>query len=259
MTPLEIVKEYFPNESAETHEHILWNETGWPSFFKAEDGKISNELSLRNQLKELAMKANPKTPIELVKKYFPNASDKEADSVLWCCSGWPCAIPTDDKTSIQQAIEIQLKEMAEKANGCHLKALTIADEEMWEGYLHGKEVEKLAKQKVVFGLKNQGHISTIEKMLSENKSWDEIGKAINWCPDTAKEHYQFFLESKETGLFEARMYVIECPDCNKTNGSGFESSNHPIDKNDAALHQPCKWCNQGPMIIRYADESDESI
>ena len=43
---------------------------------------------------------------------------------------------------------------------------------------------------VAFGLQQQGHIPIIEIMLSEGKSWHEIGKAIWWCPDTAKRHYE---------------------------------------------------------------------
>lgn len=41
----------------------------------------------------------------------------------------------------------------------------------------------------LFGLEAQGHIPTIERMLGEGKDWDAIGKAIGWCPKTAKEHY----------------------------------------------------------------------
>ena len=58
-------------------------------------------------------------------------------------------------------------------------------------------IEDFSKVKVVFGLKNQGHITTIEKMLAENKSWEEIGKTINWCPDTAKQHYSWHLKEEE--------------------------------------------------------------
>ena len=43
---------------------------------------------------------------------------------------------------------------------------------------------------VVFGLKAQGHIPTIERMLKENKTWVEIGKTINWDGETARQHYE---------------------------------------------------------------------
>lgn len=32
----------------------------------------------------------------------------------------------------------------------------------------------------VFGLEAQGHIPTVERMLAEDATWDEIGKAIGW-------------------------------------------------------------------------------
>ena len=55
---------------------------------------------------------------------------------------------------------------------------------------------KLMNARVVFGLEAQGHILTIEKMLSEKKTWDEIGDRIGWCPKTAKEHYERYLGKK---------------------------------------------------------------
>lgn len=45
---------------------------------------------------------------------------------------------------------------------------------------------------ICFGLKAQGHIPTIERMLLENKSWEEIGKVINWDVKTAKDHYELY-------------------------------------------------------------------
>ena len=49
--------------------------------------------------------------------------------------------------------------------------------------------EEIMNAQVRFGLKQQGHLPTIEKMLKNNATWEEIGKAINWDPETAKEHY----------------------------------------------------------------------
>lgn len=51
--------------------------------------------------------------------------------------------------------------------------------------------------KAVFGLKAQGHIPTIQQMLSENKTWDEIGTKIGWLPETAREHYTQILENEK--------------------------------------------------------------
>ena len=46
---------------------------------------------------------------------------------------------------------------------------------------------------VQIGLRAQGHIPTIERMLSEGATWGEIGKAIGWCPETAWRWYQYEL------------------------------------------------------------------
>lgn len=45
-----------------------------------------------------------------------------------------------------------------------------------------------------FGLRAQGHISTIEEMLKADATWGEIGKAIGWNPDTAERHWGLHLE-----------------------------------------------------------------
>jgi hypothetical protein len=41
----------------------------------------------------------------------------------------------------------------------------------------------------LFGLKAQGHIPTIERMLAAGASWEDIGREIGWCPETAERHY----------------------------------------------------------------------
>lgn len=48
----------------------------------------------------------------------------------------------------------------------------------------------LENAEVAFGLKAQGHIPTIEKMLAEGRTWEEIGRTIGWCPETARRHYE---------------------------------------------------------------------
>jgi hypothetical protein len=58
-------------------------------------------------------------------------------------------------------------------------------------------MEIFNNSKFVFGLVNQGHIPTIEKMLKESKTWDEIGKQIGWCPNTAKEYYEKYLQNEK--------------------------------------------------------------
>jgi len=56
--------------------------------------------------------------------------------------------------------------------------------------------------KVQFGLEQQGHIPTIEKMLNEFGSarseyiWQRIGQAIGWDYKTAAFYYVEYLRSK---------------------------------------------------------------
>lgn len=76
--------------------------------------------------------------------------------------------------------------------------------------------DKLDKKgmKMVFGLEAQGHIPTIEKILSkwnepiiENQSdmtyakcvWEEIGREIGWCPFTAALSY-FEMKNKQSQI-----------------------------------------------------------
>ena len=53
-----------------------------------------------------------------------------------------------------------------------------------------EEYPELAAAHVLFGLRAQGHIPTVERMLTEGKGWDAIGQAIGWCPLTAQKHYE---------------------------------------------------------------------
>lgn len=56
MTPLEIAKEYFPDRDDVFLDYVIWNETGFPSFWCIpEDGNTAEEC-LRKQLKEYADK-----------------------------------------------------------------------------------------------------------------------------------------------------------------------------------------------------------
>ena len=56
----------------------------------------------------------------------------------------------------------------------------------WEG----AGMKELLNQPVLFGLRAQGHLPIIEKMLAEGASWEEIGKVIHWEPATAKDFYE---------------------------------------------------------------------
>ncbi len=48
-----------------------------------------------------------------------------------------------------------------------------------------------------FGLAAQGKIPTVEKMLADGSTWDEIGKAIGWDGEIAKRFYGYHLEDKD--------------------------------------------------------------
>ena len=73
------------------------------------------------------------------------------------------------------------------------------------------DIIRNSKVKVLFGLRAQGHLPTIERMLSEGRDWDEIGKAIGWCPDTAKAHYEL-VDMREAN-HQDTAGVIVCPWC----------------------------------------------
>lgn len=48
----------------------------------------------------------------------------------------------------------------------------------------------LAEAPVVFGLRAQGHLPTVERMISEGASWQAIGQAIGWDGATAERYYE---------------------------------------------------------------------
>ena len=59
--------------------------------------------------------------------------------------------------------------------------------------------------KVLFGLEQQGHIATIEKILNEFGSatseyvWEKIGKEIGWCPNAAARRYiEYLRDTRKT-------------------------------------------------------------
>lgn len=53
--------------------------------------------------------------------------------------------------------------------------------------------------KILFGLQAQGHIPTVERMVTEGATWAEIGKAIGWDGQTAMRHYSWYLAKKLGG------------------------------------------------------------
>ena len=60
-----------------------------------------------------------------------------------------------------------------------------------------QELDKLLQEsgvQIKFGLRAQGHIPTIHRMLSEGKSWEDIGRVIHWDPKTAERWFKRFSE-----------------------------------------------------------------
>lgn len=54
MTPIEVVKEYFPELSDYMAEDVLWSMTGWPAFWLCEDNcQKTQEIHLRDALQEI--------------------------------------------------------------------------------------------------------------------------------------------------------------------------------------------------------------
>lgn len=50
--------------------------------------------------------------------------------------------------------------------------------------------DEMKNARVVFGLRAQGHIPTVEAMLREGFSWADIGQEIGWDGETAKRFYE---------------------------------------------------------------------
>lgn len=85
---------------------------------------------------------------------------------------------------------------------------------------------ELGEVRVRFGLDAQGHVPTIERMLAEGASWEDIGAAIHWDPATVRRHWaarQAAL-AVTAGLSEDEVMVVaSCgPHLHETGGIPFE-------------------------------------
>ena len=60
---VEIAREYFPDTPEQELFDIIWSETGYPSFWRKEDGNTPEEC-FRNQLAEAKRKRDNNEPIE---------------------------------------------------------------------------------------------------------------------------------------------------------------------------------------------------
>jgi len=103
-----------------------------------------------------------------------------------------------------------------------------------------------------FGLEAQGHIPTIEKMLTEGKSWEEIGETIHWLPKTAEEHYEQYTDSKFKSWPEKTVALICC----RVGDAHWNPS-------PGATEQKCWNCNHSVMAtietVENAKKDDAEI
>jgi hypothetical protein len=85
---------------------------------------------------------------------------------------------------------------------------------------------------VCFGLRAQGHLPTIRRMLKEGASWEEIGAAIGWQGKAAAEWFD--REDLADRMLESAASRIEAQGCRcrelKDARWGFQDGN------------PCAWC-----------------
>jgi hypothetical protein len=66
---------------------------------------------------------------------------------------------------------------------------------------------EILNQPVVFGLKAQGHIPTVESMIKNGSTWEEIGKKINWDGETACRHYMWHLQAENEALLKSKVGI----------------------------------------------------
>jgi hypothetical protein len=62
---------------------------------------------------------------------------------------------------------------------------------------------------VAFGLRAQGHLPTVERMVAEGASWDEIGCEIGWAGEAVEEFY---------GYEKSAIYALRRASDEATNG-----------------------------------------
>ena len=77
---------------------------------------------------------------DLVLRHFPTSTDDEIESILWCCTGWPCFFITKEGQSVEDCTDQQLKEIAEKSNHDPHQACVIAHQELDEAMEHGRAI-----------------------------------------------------------------------------------------------------------------------
>jgi len=56
---------------------------------------------------------------------------------------------------------------------------------------------------ILFGLRAQGKLETVERMVREGRSWEEIGDEIGWAPDAAERFWKMEREGGDVQEEEA--------------------------------------------------------
>ena len=74
------------------------------------------------------------------------------------------------------------------------------------------DLAPLLNAEVRLGLVQQGHIRTIERMLGDGCLWNEIGEEINWEPETARQHYEWFLRRSTAAKNHVLMFKEQFAD-----------------------------------------------
>lgn len=107
-------------------------------------------------------------PLDLVREYFPKASDDEARDVLWCCTGWPHFLDTSDGRSVQEVLRSQLSEIAAKSHGDSFIACCIAEQELDQAMDRGRqERNERVKQAAYFLWQNESGVPVTEEQSRE--------------------------------------------------------------------------------------------
>lgn len=76
------------------------------------------------------------------------------------------------------------------------------------------DLSPILNARISFGLQAQGHVPTIERMLSDGASWEQVGAAIGWHPATVKEHWERLQQlkiKKFNDLIERRIFAVGEP------------------------------------------------
>ena len=74
-----------------------------------------------------------------------------------------------------------------------------------------KLIEILGDTPVLIGLRQQGHIPTVKRMLEEGKAWDEIGKAIGWDGKAARDWYRAEYLNKPNLVLQETPMIFTVP------------------------------------------------